>query len=110
MQVGFSGVPRFAWNMSIEFLKDFKPGSDLAACTDDLRRRVDSLLAVKHVEWKYIEWFVDRMDVLAWKVLDFGRQYPGEALDVLCYFIRSMPKIFDAVHDECELDMFIQWR
>lgn len=71
-----------------------------------LRSNIDDVLCIDFVEWNRVNAYVEDLDRVLVEILSLGKAAPAKALDLIWHFIKTIPNVFNSVHDECELEMF----
>lgn len=71
-----------------------------------LRDAFDRAMNTRGVEWKALAGYMGRLKQLLNDAEGLARVDPAEGLTVIQHFISNIPKVFDRVHDECELAEF----
>lgn len=71
-----------------------------------LRDAFDRAMNTRGVEWKALASYMSRLNQLLNDTEALAKVDPAEGLAVIEHFIAGIPKVFDRVHDECELAEF----
>lgn len=80
--------------------------TDAVAAVTLLRAEIDRTLCVDYIEWNAVRMFVNELEFVQGEIHALGRTDANAALDLGFYFLDALPRVFDAVHGECELQMF----
>lgn len=79
---------------------------DDAKAAAKIRAAIHNVLCVDFVEWNEVNAYVNELDEVLGQILSLGKSRPAAALDLIWHFIKTIPDVFNSVHDECELEMF----
>lgn len=71
-----------------------------------LRDAFDRAMNVRGVEWKALTGYMGQLNQILNDAEALAKVNPAEGLAVIEHFIAGIPKVFDRVHDECELAEF----
>lgn len=71
-----------------------------------LRAEIDQLLTIKFIKEDQVYRYSEKLDVMLEKINNYGGVFPEEALDLVLFFVKEIPRVFNNVQDECELSMF----
>ena len=66
---------------------------------------IDDVLCIDFVQWNRVNAYMNELDRVLVEILSLGKTAPAKALDLIWYFIKTIPNIFNSVHDEYELGM-----
>ncbi|HYO65073.1 MAG TPA: hypothetical protein VEU33_03235 [Archangium sp.] len=82
------------------------PGGADAALSRHLRRAIDGAMGVRYVDWREVPSYIARLERLLGDIRSFAEGYPAEGVEVLRYFVKALPRVFDSIADEDELALF----
>lgn len=71
-----------------------------------LRDAFDRAMNTRGVEWKALTGYMSQLNQFLNDAEALAKVDPAEGLAVIEHFIAGIPKVFDRVHDECELAEF----
>ncbi len=79
---------------------------DIGKAADRLKAQIDRDLLIEFIGEREAYEYVRGLDDTLAAIKSLGNRSPGEALDLVWYFLNEIPAIFEDVHDECELGDF----
>jgi hypothetical protein len=71
-----------------------------------IRAEIDQLLTIKFINEDQVYRYSAKLDVMLERINDYARVFPEEALDLVLFFVKEIPRVFENVHDEWELAAF----